>query len=185
MTHCYHILRVLWGQEHILQTWKEKWAVLLAKTTDTADINNLRPIGLEDCMRKLWFSISYKQIADAWYRHGALDEAHHGFVPNRGTDSGFLDLLNQMEKAQEWGGVSALICSWDVKRAFDSVSRTAIRMALNRLGMYAHRPRNTYMTRREWRGCASWRHNSRESSYIRRGEYPKGNREFADMALSI
>ena len=54
-------------------------------------------------MRKLWFSISYKQIADAWYRHGALDEAHHGFVPNRGTDSGFLDLLNQMEKAQEWG----------------------------------------------------------------------------------
>ena len=39
-----------------------------------------------------------------------------------------------MEKAQEWG-VSALICSWDVKRAFDSVSRTAIRMALNQLGV--------------------------------------------------
>ena len=95
-----------------------KWAVLLAKTADTADINNLRPIGLEDCMQKLWFSISYKRIA------------HHGFVPNRGTDSGFLDLLNQLEKAQEWG-VSALLCSWDVKRAFDSVSRTVIRMALN------------------------------------------------------
>ena len=103
----------------------EKWAVLLAKTTDTADINNLRPIGLEDCMRKLWFSISYKRIADARYRHGALDVAHHGFVPNRGTDSGILDLLNQIEKPQEWR-VSALICSWNVKRAFDSVSRTAI-----------------------------------------------------------
>jgi len=137
ITHCYHILRVLWGREHIPQTWKEKWAVLLAKTTDTADINNLRPIGLEDCMRKLWFSISYKRIAAAWHKHGALDEAHHGFVPHRGTDSGFLDLLNQLEKAQEWG-VSALVCSWDVKRAFDSVSRTAIRMALNRLRV----PRN-------------------------------------------
>ena len=111
--------------------------MLLAKTTDTADINNLRPIGLEDCMRKLWFSISYKRIAAAWYKHGALDEAHHGFVPHRGTDSGFLDLLNQLEKAQEWG-VSALVCSWDVKRAFDSVSRTTICMALNRLGV----PRN-------------------------------------------
>ena len=44
------------AREHIPQTWK-KWAVLLAKTTDTTDINNLRPIGLEDCMRKLWFSI--------------------------------------------------------------------------------------------------------------------------------
>ena len=35
------------------------------------------------------------------------------------------------------GGVCP-ICSWDVKRAFDSVSRTAIQMALNRLGV----PRN-------------------------------------------
>ena len=73
-----------------------KWAVLLAKTADTADINNLRPIGLEDYMRKLWFSISYKRIAAAWDKYGTLDEAHHGFVPNRGTDSGFLDLLNQL-----------------------------------------------------------------------------------------
>ena len=104
ITHCYHILRVLWGREHIPQSWKEKWAVLLAKTTDTADINNLRPIVLEDCIRKLWFSISYKQIADAWYRHGSLDEAHLRFVLNRVPDSGFLDLLNQMEKAQAWGG---------------------------------------------------------------------------------
>ena len=125
------------GKEHIPQVWKEKWAVLLAKTADTSDINNLRPIGLEDCIRKLWFSISYKRISQAWHKYGALDEAHHGFVPNRGTDSGFLDLLNQLEKAQEWG-VSALLCSWDVKRAFDSVSRTVIRMALNRLGVPAN-----------------------------------------------
>ena len=59
--------------------------------------------------------------------------AHHGVVPSRGTDSGFLDLLNQLKKAQEWG-VSALLCSWDVKRAFDSVSRTVIHMTLSRLG---------------------------------------------------
>ena len=54
ISHSYQLLRVMWGQEHIPQVWKEKWAVLLAKTADTADINNLRPIGLEDCMRKLW-----------------------------------------------------------------------------------------------------------------------------------
>ena len=36
------------------------------------------------------------------------------------------------------GGGSALVCSWAVKRAFDSVSRMAIRMALNRLEV----PRN-------------------------------------------
>ena len=65
ITHCYHILRVLWGREHIPQSWIEKCAALLAKTTDTADINTLRPIRLEDCMRKLGLSISYKRIAAA------------------------------------------------------------------------------------------------------------------------
>ena len=85
ITHCYQLLRNMWGKEHIPQVWKEKWAVLLTKIDDTSDINNLRPIGLEDCMRKLWFSISYKRISQAWSKHGALDEAHHGFVPNRGT----------------------------------------------------------------------------------------------------
>jgi hypothetical protein len=66
-----------------------------------------------------------------------LDDAYHGFVPNRGTDSRFLDLLNQHDQAQEWE-VSALLCSWDVKRAFDSVSRTVIPIALNRLGVPAN-----------------------------------------------
>ena len=75
-------------------------------------------------MQKLWFSISYKRIAAAWDKYGALNEAHHGFVPNRGTDSGFLDLLNQLEKAQEWG----------YQHYCAHVSRTVIRMALNRLG---------------------------------------------------
>jgi hypothetical protein len=103
ITHCYHNLRVLWRREHIPQSCKEKWAVPLAKATDAFDINNLRPIGLEDCMKKLWFSISYKRIAGAWHKHGALDEAQHGFVPHRSTDSGFLYLLNQLEKMQEWG----------------------------------------------------------------------------------
>ena len=64
-THCYQLLKRMWIQEHIPQQWKEKWAVLLAKSADTADITNLRPIGLEDCLRKLWFGIVYKRIVDA------------------------------------------------------------------------------------------------------------------------
>ena len=40
ITHCYQLLRNMWGKEHIPQVWKEKWAVLLANTADTSDINN-------------------------------------------------------------------------------------------------------------------------------------------------
>jgi hypothetical protein len=65
ITHCYQLLKNVWRKEHIPWVWKEEWAVLLAKSADTSDINNLRPIGLEDCMRKLWFSISYKRILQA------------------------------------------------------------------------------------------------------------------------
>ena len=60
-------------------------------------------------MQKLWYSISYKRIVATWGKYGALDDAHHGFVPNGGTASGFLDLLNQLKKAQEWGGVRAVM----------------------------------------------------------------------------
>ena len=75
ITHCYQLLKSMWGKEHIPQVWKEKWVVLLTKTEGTLDINNLRPIGLEDCMQKLWFSISYKRISqlgtnmERWTRH--------------------------------------------------------------------------------------------------------------------
>jgi hypothetical protein len=31
ITHCYQLLRKMWGKEHIPQVWKEKWAVLMAK----------------------------------------------------------------------------------------------------------------------------------------------------------
>jgi hypothetical protein len=75
--------------------------VLLAKSQDTADINNLRPIGLEDCVWKSWFGITHKRIAKVWQKYGALDKAHNGFVSHKGTDSGILDLLNQLEKALE------------------------------------------------------------------------------------
>ena len=88
-THCYQLLKRLWLQEDIPQQWKEKWAVLLAKSADTAAITNLRSIGLEDCLRKLWFGIVYKRIADAWKEFEALDMAHHGFVPNRGQTAAF------------------------------------------------------------------------------------------------
>ena len=97
-----------------------------------------------------------------------------------------------MEKAQK-GCVCALICSWDVKQAFDSVGRTAIRMALNRLGVprnvidMVHKmevegvtivrtPLTQYIYDQE--GMEGLRKlEARESSYIRRGEYPKGIQE--------
>ena len=72
-------------------------------------------------------------------------------------------------------GVSALLCSWDVKRAFDSVSKTVIRMALNRLGVPANLinmihamevegitivqtplTQYIYLTRRAWKAYDVW-----------------------------
>jgi hypothetical protein len=114
------------GQENHEEVYQGSSACMMQQVED-----------LRYSMRKLWLSISYKRIAATWAKYGALNETHHGFVPNRGTDSGFLDLLNQLEKAHEWG-VSALLYSSDVKQAFNSVSRTVIRMALNRLGVPAN-----------------------------------------------
>ena len=57
------------------------WATVLGAASRGVEGRH-QSMSLEDCMRKLWFSISYKRIAAAWDKYGALDEAHHGFVPN-------------------------------------------------------------------------------------------------------
>jgi hypothetical protein len=97
-------------------------------------MNNLRPIGLLDCPRKLWFGIIFRHMPTTWINHGALKPGHHGFVTHHGTDSSMIELEKYLEEAQE-NVISALVSSWDVNQAFDIVSRTAIRMELHRLGV--------------------------------------------------
>ena len=63
-----------------------------------------------------------------------LDPSQHGFRANHGTDSASLLLIDALEHAQETH-TACLVSSWDIRRAFDSISKPALQMAWTRLGV--------------------------------------------------
>ena len=63
-----------------------------------------------------------------------LDPSQHGFRANHGTDSASLLLIDALEHAKETH-TACLVSSWDIRRAFDSISKPALQMAWTRLGV--------------------------------------------------
>ena len=63
-----------------------------------------------------------------------LDPSQHGFRANHGTDSTSLLLVDAREHGKNTH-TACLVSSWDIRRAFDSISKPALQMAWTRLGV--------------------------------------------------
>ena len=66
--------------------------------------------------------------------HKVLSPSHHAFLPRKGTDTANLQIINAIEAAFN-DRKSLYGSSWDIKRAFDSVRKSLIRLAWRRLGI--------------------------------------------------
>ena len=69
-----------------------------------------------------------------WVKVGLLDNAQNAYRAGRGTENALLEVINGLEEAQECA-TNIVATSWDKKRAFDTLSRNAARIALYRLGV--------------------------------------------------
>ena len=69
-------------------------------------------------------------------KEGLLDNAQNAYRAGRETENALLQVMNDLEEAQECA-TNIIATSWDKKRAFDSLSRNAARIALYRLGVPA------------------------------------------------
>jgi len=88
---------------------------------------------LMDVLRKLWTELIVKQITTSLQKHGVLSLNQYGYLPKRGTDTANLQLLNTLETV--WDEQRSLYgCSWDMNKAFDSVSNPLILLCWQRLG---------------------------------------------------
>ena len=63
-----------------------------------------------------------------------LDPSQHGFRAKHGTDSASLLLVDALENAKETHS-ACLVSSWDIRRAFDSISKPALQMTWTQLGV--------------------------------------------------
>jgi len=86
---------------------------------------------LMEVLRKLCTGLIVQRITSSLQKHGAsLNQ--HGYLPKRGTNTANLQLT--LETA--WDEQRPLYgCSWDMKKAFDSVSKPLILLCWQRLGV--------------------------------------------------
>ena len=133
VSEAYHCLVTMWTQHHTPDAWKWKWLVPIPKGSSDK-IQDMRPIMLMEVLRKLWTGLIVKRITTSLQKHGVLSLNQHGYLPKRGTDTANLQLLNTLETA--WDEQRSLYgCSWDMKKAFDSVSKPLILLCWQRLGV--------------------------------------------------
>ena len=129
----YSCLCVLWTARHVPEAWLWKWLVPLPKGTSNR-LADLRPIMLMEVLRKLWTGLIVRRIVSSLLKHNVLCPTQHAYLPSRGTDTANIQLLNALEEA--WQHRSHLYgSSWDMKKAFDSVSRPLIILCWQRLGV--------------------------------------------------
>jgi hypothetical protein len=123
----------LWEKGEFPTQWKLRWIVPIPKKSDP-DIGDLRPLMLMEALRKVWGSIFVRRIQRKWKISKVLQPNQFGCVPGKGTDGAVVELLNAAETAKE-RKTPLYLTSWDIRRAFDSVAKPLVTIALKRLGI--------------------------------------------------
>ena len=114
-----------------------QWGWLCPKPKDPDNgitLDGLRPLMLLEVLRKLWVWIHVRKIVHLWAKHQALTPSQHGFRRGHGTDSALIVHLNCLEHARHTGN-PLFLSSWDIRRAFDLVSKEAMDASWRRLGV--------------------------------------------------
>ena len=75
---------------------------------------DLRPLVLLEALRKAWFSIFVSKIQNYWKREGLLNEAQHGSIRGKGTETAILEMIEALEVAKE-RRATVVISSWDMR----------------------------------------------------------------------
>ena len=143
----YQLLCDIWEGRLNPEEWKLKWQQPIPKKVDSGTglcrVEDFRPLGLVDTFRKLWSKIIVKRIQRVWEESGVahtehqedfIQSAQHGFRAHRGTDTALSQLVNAIEQAEQMD-TSIGISSFDIRRAFDSVSKGLIHLGWVRLGV--------------------------------------------------
>jgi hypothetical protein len=128
------MMQALWEAKKIPVWFKDHILSPLPKIPGNTELKNMRPISLFEIIRKIWTGMVVTRIQRVWTNHNILHSSQHGFRWKQGTDTALLRILDALEDARE-NNTEVRLTLWDLRRAFDSVSRNFLRMAWTRLGV--------------------------------------------------
>jgi hypothetical protein len=126
----YYIIRKAWDGD-IPDSWAQAAVVLLYKDEDAADPKNYRPIALQSCSGKIYFSIWAKRLEVFMTKNGYFKRAKQkGFLSGiAGCNEHIATLKAALENAK--AHKRQIVVAWiDLKNAFGSVSHNLIQFAL-------------------------------------------------------
>eukprot|EP01041_Mallomonas_annulata_P001235 gene1235-biopygen592 len=129
----YQSLALMWEDRHIPPWWKWRWLLPVPKKPSPA-LGDLRPLTLVETTRKIWSKLIINRIVRAWDNADILHPAQHGYRTALSTMTAILQYVNAAEEAQELK-VPIHRSSWDMSKAFDTVSKNAMMISWLRLGV--------------------------------------------------
>ena len=130
----YKAMVILWERKYLPQWMRDRMMALIPKKAGDPTLDNLRPIGLLEVLRKLWTGIIIRRIQAVWEANQSLHPSQHGYRWRNGTDHAIARAQNKIEAAKT-AGTTMQAALWDIKAAFDSVPRPLMKLAWRRLGL--------------------------------------------------
>ena len=134
LRHLYDHLAHLWSTRQGCPDWKWRLLAPLPKVLENITINDIRPLTLIETTRKLWVGLIINRVKSFWSTHKILHPSQHAYTEQRGVDSVHPQHRNLLEETRETCS-SLFYTSWDIKRAFDRVSKTILVAAWARAGV--------------------------------------------------
>ena len=131
----YSTLVDCWTDKAIPPGWKWRWLVPIPKkAADIPSIKDLRPLILVEAVRKIWSRLVIQKMKEVWQEIPLLNNAQHGYTAHRSTMTASLLHINLLEDAID-RNLELHTTSYDLSKAFDSVSKNLMRLAWRRLGV--------------------------------------------------
>ena len=131
----HYCLSRIWMTHSTPTWWPSRWLVVIPKKPEEIPhVGNMRPLILIEAVRKIWCKLLLQRILTVWQKHNALHRYQHGFIRGRSTMTASTLFINLMEDALE-NRRPIHTCTWDITKAFDSVSKNIMKLAWTRLGV--------------------------------------------------
>ena len=131
----YECLSRQWTAKHVCPSWRWRWLVPIPKKhNDLTLLSDLRPLMLIEALRKIWTKLIVDRVQKVWHARRVAQPSQHGCQANLGTSTASILHIDSIDAAQE-ANQHLHRSSWDKSRAFDSVSKTLMRIAWYRYGV--------------------------------------------------
>ena len=114
-------------------SWHDRFMSLIPKDkTTVVTLEKVRPISLFETLRKVWTSMIMRRVQGVWNRFNILHQSQNAYRKGYAIEMELTQIINALESR---GVEDMFLTSYDIEKAFDSVSRAFVIAAWMRLGV--------------------------------------------------